>query len=339
MKVITQLVQHFWQRGALTAEDAAYLVRSGFVRAADLGGFKLPAEDDPAAPPLSLDTPTPVRLRSLEAAQESLVRLGRRRQKRGGPKSAVIEPKELCRRLEVEFGRRSDDLQSLLVACRSKSSTTWREAAAELRRITPAKCRSVLASRLRQGAVELAEIWNAVDLEPFHGLLKEDETRGRTARAYFALLVAPDAASLGGYGWILKYDQVQALANLRSIHQRLLATVCQLYREERRTLTRCLARCAAPAAVWSLILLHNANRDERRPPSARAEFGPVEPPKGNVWKQAWTAALEMDRLHVSQLLVERYGSSADEDSGQPAGTAIPLYCPKGWHLPQSACSA
>ena len=232
-------------------------------------------------PETSVDIPTPVVLRALEAVQESLIRRGRRRRKTGGPKTAVMQPKELCARLKTEFSRRGDDLQNLVLACQPKSSpVTWEEAAAELRRMAPAKCRSVLASRLRQGVVGLAGLWNAVDLEPFHHLLNEDEVRGRTARAYFALLVAQDAASLGGYGWILKYDDVQAVANLRCVHERLLETVYQLYREDRRTLTRCLAHGSTPVATWSLILLYNANRADGQPASARTEFGPVEPPHG-----------------------------------------------------------
>ncbi|HUE14731.1 MAG TPA: hypothetical protein VMR25_11245 [Planctomycetaceae bacterium] len=340
MKVITQLVQHFWQRGALTAADAAYLVRSGFVRAGDLAGFKLPSDDEPPVPETSVNTPTPVGLRALEAVQESLIRHGKRRRKKGGPKTAVVQPKELCARLKTDFGRRVDYLQNLLRLCEPKSSAaTWEEAAAELRRLAPAKCRSVLASRLRQGAVGLAGLWNAVDLEPFHHLLSEDEVRGRTARAYFALLVAQDAASLGGYGWILKYDDVQAVANLQCVHQRLMETLCQLYSDDRRTLTRCLANGSTPVATWSLILLYNANRSDRRTANARTEFGPVEPADSDVWKQAWTAALEMDRVHVAQLLVECYGSSAIASPVPPGGTSTSLYCPKGWHLPQDACSA
>jgi hypothetical protein len=340
MKVITQLVQHFWQRGALTAEDAAYLVRGGFVRAGDLAGFKLPPDDEPAALETSVHTPTPVGLRALEAVQESLLRRGRRRRKKGSPKTAVLQPKELCARLTTEFGRRRNDLQQLVLACGPKtSSSTWEEAAAELRRLAPAKCRSVLASRLRLGVVSLARLWEAVDLEPFHRLLGEDEVRGRTARSYSALLVAQDAASLGGYGWILKFDEVQAVANLRCVRERLLETVCQLYRDDRRTLTRCLTHSSTPVATWSLILLYNADRPEGRPVSARTEFGPVQPPDGDVWKHAWTAALEMDPVHVAQLLVDCYGRSTDESPGPPGGAAISLYCPKGWHLPPDACSA
>jgi hypothetical protein len=335
MKVITQLVQHFWQRGALTAEDADYLVRCGFVRAGDLEGFKPPPEDVAAG----FATP-PLAPRPLEAVEESLLRRGQKRGKKGAPKLAEVEPEELCARLHAEFDRRTEDLKSLVLLCRTKPfPATWEEAAAELRTLEPAKCRSVLMSRLRNGGVGLAGLWNAVDLEPFHHLLSDDEARGRTARAYFALLVARDAASLGRYGWILRYDEVQALANLRCVHERLLGALNRLYTEDRRALTRCLGQKSTAVATWSLILLYNANRVASRPATSRTEFGPVEPPDGEVWKQAWTAALEMDRSQVGQLLVQCYGNSVEASPGPPAGTTTPLYCPKGWHLPQNACSA
>ena len=340
MKVITQLVQRFWQRGALTAEDAEYLVLSGFVRAGDLEGFKLPSEDPPPDENPDDSAVIPPAQRALELVQESLIRRGSRRGKKGAPQTAVVQPKELCARLQTEFARRVDDLKSLILSCRPQPSpATWEEAAAQLRGLAPAECRSVLASRLRQRGVGLGGLWNAVDLEPFHRLLSDEEARGRTARAYFALLLAHDAASLGRYGWILKYDDVQAVANLRWVHERLLEVLSRLYTEDRRTLTRCLAHSSTPVATWSLVLLHNANRSKTPTASTRSDFGPIEPPDGDVWKQAWTVALEMDRMQVAQLLVRCYGNSAYESPGPPAGTATPLYCPKGWHLPQNVCSA
>ena len=36
MRVIEQLVQHFWTRGALSREEALYLVKHGFIRESDL---------------------------------------------------------------------------------------------------------------------------------------------------------------------------------------------------------------------------------------------------------------------------------------------------------------
>ena len=47
MKVITQLIKHFWERGALLAAEIEYLVRHGFVRVRDLPGYEPPPESHP----------------------------------------------------------------------------------------------------------------------------------------------------------------------------------------------------------------------------------------------------------------------------------------------------
>src|SRR4051794_6105077 len=50
MKVLQQHIQHFWQRGALTPEQAHYLVEHGFVRAEDLADYE-PREAEPDQAP------------------------------------------------------------------------------------------------------------------------------------------------------------------------------------------------------------------------------------------------------------------------------------------------
>ncbi|MDR3636250.1 MAG: hypothetical protein P4L84_20780 [Isosphaeraceae bacterium] len=37
MKVVSQLARHFWMQGALSPEQAEYLVHQGFVKAETLG--------------------------------------------------------------------------------------------------------------------------------------------------------------------------------------------------------------------------------------------------------------------------------------------------------------
>ena len=49
MRVIEQLVHHFWARGALTRAEALYLVKHGFARESDLPGLTEPGQTiDPA---------------------------------------------------------------------------------------------------------------------------------------------------------------------------------------------------------------------------------------------------------------------------------------------------
>jgi hypothetical protein len=90
MKVITQLIRHFWQRGALSPQQAEYLLDQGFARLVDLPGFVPPPEEPVAAlieRPIELATP-------LEEIGEQLEAPPRRRG-RGGPKGAVPEEEDL----------------------------------------------------------------------------------------------------------------------------------------------------------------------------------------------------------------------------------------------------
>ena len=64
MRVIEQLVHHFWARGALTRDQAQFLVNHGFARAADLPG--LTGEDEAAEESGKL-VKTPAKARDDEA--------------------------------------------------------------------------------------------------------------------------------------------------------------------------------------------------------------------------------------------------------------------------------
>src|SRR5262245_8312339 len=114
MKVITQLIKHFWQRGALTPAEIDYLVQHGFIRSRDLPGYSPPPEEPAAAvPPLSIiGTVSPAS--PLDSVEDSLVR---RRPKRGGraqPRGRVVEIKELCARVAAELARRQAALGTLV---------------------------------------------------------------------------------------------------------------------------------------------------------------------------------------------------------------------------------
>ena len=45
MKVLQQLIQHFWLRGVLSVEQAHYLVESGFIRPGDLENYEPRPQD------------------------------------------------------------------------------------------------------------------------------------------------------------------------------------------------------------------------------------------------------------------------------------------------------
>jgi hypothetical protein len=335
MKVITQLVRHFWQRGALTVEEIDYLVRHGFVRARDLPGYQPGTEDEPGDRP-SLFFDTPVQPHPLDVVQESLGdRQPGRRRGRAKPRGKVLEPADLCRRVTRELDRRAEALQSLIpLARRIEPCGDWESAANVLRRVKSKRFTGELAAAFRNRSATLRQLWRAVDLEPFYRLLRETEYRGRAANAYWAMLVAPDFAALGKYAWVLKHGEMQSVSHLRVVHRHLLAGLNGLYLDERRLLTRALVAGCDPVPFWALVLLHNARRPKSdTPPHPAREYDLTEQPDDRTWRQAWTGALGMDRRKVTKLLADCYRDETERQARPVALIDRPLFCPVGWHVP------
>ena len=333
MKVITQLVKHFWQRGALSPAEVEYLIRHGFIRARDLAGYVAPPEEPEAAiPPLSVIGPvgSPTQLDRIE---DSLVR---RSAKRGGtkPRGKVVEIKELCERVSADLTRRQAVLAKLVRAAAGFPAADWRDGAQVLR-TSPARLMENLARALRSGAITLRETWQALDLEPLHRLLADEEVRGRAVRAYLALLVSDQSVGLGKYTWILQHDEMQAVSNLRVAQGHFVAGLNRLYRQHLRLLSTSLARGADPVVVWGLLLLHNAHRSRLDPRDSKfvPDYGPVPPPPEELWQQAWTIALGMDRPRLTKFLVLCYQEQAAREARPAEALVRELYCPDGWKVP------
>src|SRR5262249_39241856 len=163
----------------------------------------------------------------------------------------------------------------------------------------------------------------------------------RAARAYLALLIADQSIGLGKYTWILQHDELQAVSNLRVAHGHFIAALNRLYRQHLRLLTRSLARGADPIVVWGLLLLHNAHRSRLDPRDSKfvPDYGPISAPDEEVWQQAWTIALEMDRPRLAKFLVLCYqDESARAD--RPADALVrELFCPDGWKVPSVSPAA
>jgi hypothetical protein len=348
MKVITQLVKHFWQRGALTGAEADYLVDNGFIRPHDLSGYK-GRTGKPSRAPAS---PQIARLDAHDPGDEAwghleeqlevvlLRRRPTRRNKGGSAKRDSLSLNELCRRLNDEFQRRETSLTILIaLAAGFGPASDWQNAAASLRRASVGEFSAALSRAFRRGG-KLRDAWKALDVEPFHRLLADNELRGRAARAFRALLLAKDPASLGKYAWILKRNEMQAVLNLQSARRRLLMALNEFYHHDWRLLTWALERGGNLVAVWSLVLLHNANRAEHaaNARAGRLEYGPVDPPTDETWQQAWTAALEMDHARAMRLLMACYEDDVYRVWRTLEAVDKPLYCPVGWRLPSEAKS-
>jgi hypothetical protein len=326
MKVITQLIRHFWQRGALSPEQAEYLLDQGFAKLADLPGFKPVERVDTPQPAVAVLAPHP-----LEATTEDLER-PRRRAGRGGPKGVVPEADDLQLWLRKQFLRRGRAFSSLVrLGERFGPCATWHDAVKRIRQTKPERFVKGLAGALRSQQVGLRNLWQAVDPEPFYARMEDASLRGPTVRAFRMLLSVQDAAQLGKYCWILKFDEVQATCNLLQANRRLLGGLSGLFHHHRSVLNGALQHSTHPVPHWGLVLLYNSyRRSTENGATAGREFGPVELPADEVWRQAWTAALLMDPSAVTRLLVGCYGR---RQVGDGAACGHLLYCPLGWKLP------
>ncbi len=255
MKVITQLIRHFWQRGALTSEQAEYLLDQGFARLADLPGYQAPPEvAESAVATKTIELPS-----RLEEIGEQLDRP--RKRGRGGPKGVVPEEKDLRMWLNKQFARRSRALASLVTFARqSAPCATWQDAVVRLRQVRPDRLQKGLASALRSHEIGLRTLWLAVDPEPFHARMEDASLRGPTVRAFRMLLALRSAPQMGRYVWILRLDEVQAALNLLAVHRRLLGALGELYRQHRPTLNAALQHSSHPVPQWAFVLLYNAGR-------------------------------------------------------------------------------
>jgi hypothetical protein len=338
MKVITQLIRHFWERGALTPLEVAYLLRHGYCRQKDVPGFKSPRAGTLEA---TADVPSaPIQLPdALELVEESLVRRTAGRRADRQPKAKMLSEKELRRRLNAEYSQREQDLASVLAFGRRFAEVqSWAEAASQLHAVTPDRFHRGLRGGLHDESILIGDLWQASDPEPFHKFTDTDDFRGRLARAFHAVLLASGLANLGSFAWILKYDEVQALVNLMVVHHRLLGSLHRLYKRDRLMLSRALGKNNDAAQVWSLVILYNSHRNPKlgAQPDYGNEYGPVAPPPFAVWKRAWTSALFMDRAGVTKFLAACYEGSTSEDVEDGACCQRPLMCPVAWNIPSVA---
>jgi hypothetical protein len=71
MKVVQQLIEHFWDRGSLPLEQAHYLVEHGFIRAVHLAGYvPRPDADDEACNKARVEVLLPT---EWDRAEEALI--------------------------------------------------------------------------------------------------------------------------------------------------------------------------------------------------------------------------------------------------------------------------
>src|SRR5437870_1095207 len=170
MKVITQLVQHFWSRQALSAAQAEYLVSQGFVRAADLPGFEMsiPSEKQPS----SFKFKKPMPPYAHEHVADQLESRGPSKRQRAGKAGALKRgpgtkaaraahtEKELAKLVEAVFVDRAVALEAFRRwAAPLGPADDWVQAAVHVRQARDDQILDTLAKAIRKKTVALGDLW------------------------------------------------------------------------------------------------------------------------------------------------------------------------------------
>jgi hypothetical protein len=347
MRVLQQLITHFWQRGAITLEQAHYFVEHGFVRPQDLADYqprpRVEEEEEadkvgPAPRPPSL----PIMPDALDEAQEALSDHTevKRKRKKQPPKVPDLTPEQLGDLLDEILRARAASLPALVELARPDyARNDPRMAAVVLRHVEEEQFPRRLLRAVRARPALLAQLWDSVDDQPFHDLIEQAGMKGKAVRAFEAVLRSSLPGHWGPGAWITHVPAAQSVANLLAVRRRLLPAVAWLHEQHWSALCRCVQRPIRPRRSWDafgygLLLLHNARSLLRkRPPRGFPQEKRLTPAG---WREAWTVALGLDPAAVTPYLIGVFGSLPD--SSQPhaedlsARDDVQLICPNEWRI-------
>ena len=349
MRVLQQLIRHFWQRGALSLDQAHYFVEHGFVRPEDLHDYQPRPQDEEAdggADKSGRPAPRPPSLPILpDALDETETDLAdqpevKRKRKKQPPKVPDLTPEELGERLEAILKSRAASLPALVELARPDySRRDERMAAVVLRHVEESQFPRRLLRAVRARPALLAQLWECLDDQPFHDLVAEDGVKGKAVRAFEAILRSCHPGLWGPGAWALQIPAVQTVANLLAVRCRLLPAVAWLYDNQWTALAHCLQRPPRPRRSWEglgfgMVLLYNARaRLTKRTPSG---FALAKRLPASGWREAWTNAVSLDPVAVTPYLIQVFGKVPDPadpaSEDLSAREDVELICPNDWKV-------
>ncbi len=358
MRVIEQLVHHFWARGALTREDATFLVKHGFAREADLPGFA--KEEDLSEELLKTIleeaielegeheegdiSAADVKAREAEELEDELVGRNAGSRKSGGKKKKPtghdLAPATAA--LGAHFAAREPYPALSELGCRLKPCADWRDAARAVSAARPEALETALVGLLTARPRALGELWCWFDLEPLFDWTDDAENAGPVADGLSKLLRTVNLGQVGRLGQLLKAAEVQALLDLLPARRAFLNLLPTLYHAHFPKLGQWLvppagaaAKCW-PALPWAFVIVYNARHGTASAPPLGY---PVDAKKlaFGVVRNALATALPLAPVAVRELLIARL---RDRDEPVPDRAHWEkylvfdreLYCPFTWRI-------
>jgi hypothetical protein len=348
MKVLQQLIKHFWDRGSLTMDQAHYLVEHGFIRCRELENYE-PREGARALDDEGVDRADyelqrievllPDDLERQENALESRAP-GKRKAGKSKPKAPELSLEKLGEELRPEISVRAGYLPALIeLASCLREVVDVEEATIALRQQGVDAFRELLVQATETRPGILRDLWCALDVRPFHDLLNAWPHGGRVATAYRAVLNAESAAAWAAHGWIMQVPEMRMVSNLLCVRRRLLAVLTWLLDNAWARLTKCVQAPRGPSsyAAWDvgflgLVLVVNARDQRLKRKPAGYRYPRWHGPK--TWCEAWETALALDPVAVMPFLIHVYGSAAAPSQDDTASLSeredIEIVCPYEW---------
>jgi hypothetical protein len=200
MKVISQLLEYFVERGALTTQQLQALARQGLYELPDTAPDAVSTAD-----PFEVDSSAPI---------------PRRKGGRGHPKKPVLEQVALVAWIAQSIPKWTASLKALL---RISRETALDKAAIAIR----TKELSALSDALRQGLKHrdpaLDGLWISIGFDRYREILTG--AKGPVTAAYRAILQCDEHVKGSKYAWLLKEPMVRWVYNLALAQRRLLPAI------------------------------------------------------------------------------------------------------------------
>ncbi|HEV3168388.1 MAG TPA: hypothetical protein VGZ22_30565 [Isosphaeraceae bacterium] len=300
MKAVKQIIEYLRERGVLTLEQLQYLATHGFLPWEEIFG-----DEEPAA----AQTPAPQPFLAEDEHDRALPRHRAGTGKKGVVhKGPVLEPEQICARLAEQFDDWTASLQGLVqVGRRIEPCTHWHEAAVAIRNAEPEQITRAALEGVSTRDPSLEALWAALSLEDYRDVIAEPGVHGPGVTAYRAILELADPAHLGKHAWLLKEDEVGAVANLRRAQRLLLEACGAAFTEQPDLFATLLRHDRGSMAYWAFVLLYASRRGEpgHRPwPTTEERWPPREPPDDAGAMRAWAQFIIMDPAAGPRFLIE-----------------------------------
>ncbi|HEV3439313.1 MAG TPA: hypothetical protein VG122_18245 [Gemmata sp.] len=346
MRVIEQLVQHFWTRGALTRDEAAYLVQHGFVREDDLAGFvESPHGTDAEEFENLRDNPRfdPADLHAEELEDELTGRKaggGKKGEKKKKPAGHNLAPAAAHIAAHIAMREPYHALHDL--GCRLGPCGTWRDAARRIAATTSIDLEMAMIGLLISHPRSLGELWFWFDLEPLFVWTESVDNAGPVAEGIGKLLRADTLNRVGRLDQLKKAPEIQALIELLAARRQFLTLLPALYNRHFDKLGLWLippagvALVSWPSLPWAFVIVYNArNGTVDEPPSGY--LLPLDHVPWRVIQDALRTAFPIDPQAIRELLLhhirERPDAMPDQsDLWRNMVFDRPLYCPYTWKV-------